>query len=199
MSMREVKVCLLGEAGVGKSSIAHRFVLDSFNEKQETTIGAAFMSKTVRYKAHSVKFQMWDTAGQEKYKGLAPMYYRGASAAIVVYDITNFVTFNVVKEWVRDVRTTCDAEEFILIVVGNKSDIEEKRKIQREVAERYCTSIGAHFFECSALTGINVKEIFEKIADNLPNENPMLLHKKDVVDMTRNMKPHDKKPCCKAQ
>ncbi|KAI6650525.1 Ras-related protein Rab-22A-like [Oopsacas minuta] len=198
MSMREVKVCLLGEAGVGKSSIAHRFVMDSFNEKQESTIGAAFMSKTVKYNTQTVKFQMWDTAGQEKYKGLAPMYYRGASAAIVVYDITSFNTYNVVKDWVRDVRDTCDTEDFILIIVGNKVDVEEKRNVPRETAEKYCVSMGAHLFECSALSGKNVFEIFEKIAENLPSENPMLHHKRDTINIRPPIK-EKKKECCKTQ
>ena len=198
MSMREVKVCLLGEAGVGKSSIAHRFVMDSFNEKQESTIGAAFMSKTVKYNSQTVKFQMWDTAGQEKYKGLAPMYYRGASAAIIVYDTTNFHTFNVVKDWVRDVRDTCDTEDFILIIVGNKVDMEEKRNVPHETADRYCSSLGAHLFECSALSGYNVKEIFERIAENLPNENPMLHHKRETVNFIKPVV-KEKKECCKTQ
>ena len=191
-----MKVCLLGEAGVGKSSIAHRFVMDSFNEKQESTIGAAFMSKTVKYGRGAVKFQMWDTAGQEKYKGLAPMYYRGASAAIVVYDITNFNTYNVVKDWVRDVRDTCDTEDFILVIVGNKVDMEEKRNVPRETAEKYCASIGAHLFECSALSGKNVFDMFQRVAENLPNDNPMLSNKRDTVNVVRPQL-KEKKECCK--
>jgi Ras-related protein Rab-22 len=93
MSMREIKLCLLGDAGVGKSSLVLRFVSDTFNLYSESTIGASFMSKTLIVEEKTFKYQIWDTAGQEKYRGLAPMYYRGAAAAVVVYDVTKAVNF----------------------------------------------------------------------------------------------------------
>jgi Ras-related protein Rab-22 len=89
---REVKVVLLGDTGVGKSSLVLRFVTNNFKPYSESTIGASFMSKMIMVQGKPIKFQIWDTAGQEKYHSLAPMYYRGAAAAIIVYDITRSVS-----------------------------------------------------------------------------------------------------------
>merc|ERR1712065_7596 len=97
----QFKLVLLGESAVGKSSLVLRFVKGQFHEYQESTIGAAFLTQTVCLDDTTVKFEIWDTAGQERYHSLAPMYYRGAQAAIVVYDITNTDTFNRAKAWVK--------------------------------------------------------------------------------------------------
>eukprot|EP00117_Sycon_ciliatum_P016546 scpid50791/ scgid3516/ Ras-related protein Rab-22A; Rab-14 len=88
---REVKLCLLGDTGVGKTCLVLRFVTNTFNENSECTVGASFMTKSMVVDNKTIKFHIWDTAGQERYRGLAPMYYRGAAAAILVYDITNKV------------------------------------------------------------------------------------------------------------
>ncbi|XP_065176192.1 ras-related protein Rab-22A-like isoform X2 [Sycon ciliatum] len=90
---REVKLCLLGDTGVGKTCLVLRFVTNTFNENSECTVGASFMTKSMVVDNKTIKFHIWDTAGQERYRGLAPMYYRGAAAAILVYDITNKVPF----------------------------------------------------------------------------------------------------------
>ena len=92
--VREVKVVLLGDSGVGKSSLVLRFVTNSFKPYSESTIGASFTTKLITLEEKSIKYQIWDTAGQEKYHSLAPMYYRGAAAAIIVYDITRLVSIS---------------------------------------------------------------------------------------------------------
>ena len=102
--MAQFKLVLLGESAVGKSSLVLRFVKGQFHEFQESTIGAAFLTQTVCLDDTTVKFEIWDTAGQERYHSLAPMYYRGAQAAIVVYDITNADTFARAKTWVRELQ-----------------------------------------------------------------------------------------------
>ena len=100
----QFKLVLLGESAVGKSSMALRFVNGRFSEFQENTIGAAYLTKSVVIDDNAVKFEIWDTAGQERYNSLAPMYYRGAQAAIVVYDITNADTFERAKSWVKELQ-----------------------------------------------------------------------------------------------
>lgn len=102
--LAQFKLVLLGESAVGKSSLVLRFVKGQFHEFQESTIGAAFLTQTVCLDDTTVKFEIWDTAGQERYHSLAPMYYRGAQAAIVVYDITNADTFARAKTWVRELQ-----------------------------------------------------------------------------------------------
>ncbi|KXG24103.1 hypothetical protein SORBI_3008G185400 [Sorghum bicolor] len=102
--IRNAKLVLLGDVGAGKSSLVLRFVKGQFVEFQESTIGAAFFSQTLAVNDETVKFEIWDTAGQERYHSLAPMYYRGAAAAIVVYDITNAASFTRAKKWVQELQ-----------------------------------------------------------------------------------------------
>lgn len=165
---REVKVVLLGDTGVGKSSLVLRFITNEFKPYVESTIGASFMSKLVLDADGSpIKFQIWDTAGQEKYHSLAPMYYKGAAAAIVVYDITKHKTYNTLKDWIAELRAQ-GPEDIVLAIAGNKSDLEDDRQVSREEAEEYATSIGATFMETSAKTKSNVDEIFTNISKALP-------------------------------
>jgi Ras-related protein Rab-22 len=123
---REVKVVLLGDTGVGKSSLVLRFVTNNFKPFSESTIGASFMSKMIIVSGKTIKYQIWDTAGQEKYHSLAPMYYRGAAAAIIVYDITRKNTFNTLKNWVQELMTQ-GPKDISIAIAGNKADLEEKR------------------------------------------------------------------------
>ncbi|CAM9271044.1 unnamed protein product [Ectocarpus sp. 6 AP-2014] len=123
---REVKVVLLGDTGVGKSSLVHRFVTNNFKPYSESTIGASFMSKMIMVDGSPMKFQIWDTAGQEKYHSLAPMYYRGAGAAIVVYDITKMHSFRTLKEWINELQAQ-GPQDIAIAVAGNKRDLESQR------------------------------------------------------------------------
>jgi len=115
--LAQFKLVLLGESAVGKSSLVLRFVKGQFHEFQESTIGAAFLTQTVVLDDTTVKFEIWDTAGQERYHSLAPMYYRGAQAAIVVYDITNADTFTRAKSWVGELHR--QARPDIVIALEN--------------------------------------------------------------------------------
>jgi Ras-related protein Rab-5C len=113
------KLVLLGDTAVGKSCLVVRFVRDEFFEFQEPTIGAAFLTQTVALDDATVKFEIWDTAGQERYRSLAPMYYRGAAAAIIVYDITNPDSFAGAKSWVKELQRRGDTNVVIALVSIN--------------------------------------------------------------------------------
>lgn len=142
------KLVLLGDTAVGKSCLVVRFVRDEFFEFQEPTIGgkvnlnrifplgmlfsAAFLTQSVALESATVKFEIWDTAGQERYRSLAPMYYRGAAAAIVVYDITNKESFNGAKSWVKELQRRGDPN-VIIALAGNKADLQNKRKVEYQV------------------------------------------------------------------
>ena len=130
----QFKLVLLGDSAVGKSSLVLRFVRGQFFEYQESTIGAAFLTQTVALNDTTVKFEIWDTAGQERYHSLAPMYYRGAAAAIVVYDITNRDTFQRAKQWVKELQRQGNPN-IVIALAGNKSDLNSKRKVEPEEAE----------------------------------------------------------------
>merc|ERR1711915_900455 len=127
---------LLGESAVGKSSLVLRFVKGQFHEFQESAIGAAFLTQTVCLDDTTVKFEIWDTAGQERYHSLAPMYYRGAQAAIVVYDITKPDTFERAKMWVKELQRQASAN-IVIALTGNKADLANNQAIEYEEANAY--------------------------------------------------------------
>ncbi|XP_065652605.1 ras-related protein Rab-22A [Hydra vulgaris] len=181
--MREIKLCLLGDSGVGKSSLVLRFVTDRFDIQSTATIGASFMSKTITFGENSYKYQIWDTAGQEKYKSLAPMYYRGAAAAIVVYDLTVENTFKSVKTWVRELREL-GPPGLVIAIAGNKSDLKDQREVSFEAGESYASEIGAVFAEVSALTSQNVAYIFQEITKKLPEESSQYVQNFDLKNQT---------------
>lgn len=165
------KLVLLGDAAVGKSCLVVRFVRDEFFEFQEPTIGAAFLTQTVQCDDATVKFEIWDTAGQERYRSLAPMYYRGAAAAIVVYDITDPDSFAGAKSWVKELQRRGDPN-VVIALAGNKADLEQRRKVSQEDADMYAEENGILHLVTSAKDGTNVKSLFVEIAKKLPKSPP---------------------------
>lgn len=170
----QFKLVLLGESAVGKSSIVLRFVKDQFDSYRESTIGAAFLTQTISLdETTTVKFEIWDTAGQERYKSLAPMYYRNANCAVVVYDITQASSLDKAKAWVKELQRQAN-ENIIIALAGNKLDLvteqPDKRAIPAADAEAYAKEAGLLFFETSAKTAENVKELFTAIAKKLPTD-----------------------------
>merc|ERR1712057_27474 len=167
----------LGEAAVGKSSIVLRFVKDEFSLGSESTIGAAFLTAQIDInERQTVKYEIWDTAGQERFHSLAPMYYRGAQAAIVVYDITSPSSFERAKAWVSELQVEGNPD-VVIALAGNKADMEDSRAISEGQGKVYAeklglvfmecsakTKLGLVFMECSAKTGQNVKELFNEVA-----------------------------------
>jgi len=161
------KLVLLGDTAVGKSCLVVRFVRDEFFEFQEPTIGAAFLTQTLALDDATVKFEIWDTAGQERYRSLAPMYYRGAAAAVVVYDITNPDSFAGAKSWVKELQRRGD-QNVVIAMAGNKADLEAHRKITFEEANEYASQHNIIHMETSAKNANNVKALFSEIAKRLP-------------------------------
>ncbi|CAL9736298.1 GTP-binding protein Ypt52p [Monosporozyma servazzii] len=175
--MLQFKLVLLGDSSVGKSSIVHRFVKDTFDQLRESTIGAAFLSQSIKIKDPNsgedvmIKFEIWDTAGQERYKSLAPMYYRNANAALVVYDVTEADSLVKAQSWVNELKQKVGDDNLVIHLVGNKVDLVEeepaKRVVSMEDATTYATEEKLLFKEVSAKTGLNIKDVFQTIGEKL--------------------------------
>ncbi|KAH8850078.1 Ras-related protein Rab-5B [Schistosoma japonicum] len=164
----QFKLVILGESAVGKSSIVIRLCKSQFSEYQEATIGAAFMTHMVVLEdpPTTVKLEIWDTAGQERYHSLAPMYYRGAQAAVVVYDVTNKDSFVRAKSWVNELNKNANTAK-VIALAGNKVDLEAQRVVSHEEAQEYANQNGLLFMETSAKTATNVPELFTAIGNLL--------------------------------
>ncbi|ESL05948.1 hypothetical protein TRSC58_06386 [Trypanosoma rangeli SC58] len=158
-----IKLILVGDSGTGKSSLLHRFVEDDFSEQQAQTIGVEFGSKIVQLAGRKVKLQIWDTAGQERYKSVTRSYYRSAIGCLIVYDITQRSTYESVPQWLNDVRHLA-GKDVVVMLIGNKSDLSDCRKVQHNEASLYALENGLLHFETSAASGEFVSEAFLKVA-----------------------------------
>lgn len=176
------KLVFLGDSSVGKSSIVTRFVENYFQDYKKPTIGATFCTYNITKDNNIIKFEIWDTAGQEIYKSLIPMYYRGSRFAVVVYDVTDHNSYIGAKNWINEVKKNCDPN-CIIILVGNKIDLKDKKLIFNDL-EEFCLSENIINLQVSAKTGENIPDIFKKLADNIPedyiqNEGYILLDNKN--------------------
>lgn len=165
--LKKFKLVLLGEQSVGKSSIITRFMYDSFDNSYQATIGIDFLSKTMYLDDKTVRLQLWDTAGQERFKGLIPSYIRDSTVAVVVYDITNAHSFHKITGWINTVQTVRN-NDVIIMLVGNKTDLNDERQVSVDEGERKAKELNAMFIETSAKSGYNVKQLFNRVASALP-------------------------------
>mmetsp|Transcript_395 Transcript_395/g.423 ORF Transcript_395/g.423 Transcript_395/m.423 type:complete len:207 (-) Transcript_395:34-654(-) len=160
------KLLLIGDSGVGKSSLLLRFADNSYSESFIATIGVDFKIKTVEVENKVVKLQIWDTAGQEKFRTITSSYYRGAHGIIVVYDVTNRESFENVKNWMNEI-TRYASENVNRLLVGNKSDLEGKKAVTYDEGKELADSMGINFIETSAKTSANVEQSFLRMAGEI--------------------------------
>ncbi|KAL6558804.1 Ras-related protein Rab11D [Orobanche minor] len=153
------KVVLIGDSAVGKSQILSRFARDEFSLDSKATIGVEFQTRTLVIQHKSVKAQIWDTAGQERYRAVTSAYYRGSVGAMLVYDITKHQTFDHIPRWLEELRSHAD-KNIVIILVGNKSDLEDQRAVPTEEAKEFAQKEGLFFLETSALEATNVEDAF---------------------------------------
>uniref|UniRef100_A0A7S2E5X6 Uncharacterized protein n=1 Tax=Octactis speculum TaxID=3111310 RepID=A0A7S2E5X6_9STRA len=188
-SSQQLRVChfklvLLGDTAVGKSCLVVRFVRDEFVEFQEPTIGAAFLTQSVSLSDVIVKFEIWDTAGQERYHSLAPMYYRDAMAAIVVYDITNKESFDSAKKWVKELQQR-GSQNVLIALTGNKSDLEDERALSKDEASDWAQANGCMHFETSAKSSTGVKSLFQEVSGSGSTNSVNLFSNESVLLLLR--------------
>ena len=164
------KVMLIGDSGVGKTSIIFRFAENAFSTTFISTIGIDFKMKTLEVKGRRVKLQIWDTAGQERFHTITTSFYRGARGIILVYDITNTKSFDNIINWLRNIEKHAheDVEKMIL---GNKTDVEEKRMVRKGRGEEMAEEHGLPFFETSAKTDMNIAAAFVKMVEQIMDKD----------------------------
>ncbi|XP_075876497.1 ras-related protein Rab-6A isoform X2 [Nelusetta ayraudi] len=181
--LRKFKLVFLGEQSVGKTSLITRFMYDSFDNTYQATIGIDFLSKTMYLEDRTIRLQLWDTAGQERFRSLIPSYIRDSAAAVVVYDITNVNSFQQTTKWIDDVRTE-RGSDVIIMLVGNKTDLADKRQITTEEGEQRAKDMNVLFIETSAKTGYNVKQLFRRVAAALPGmDTTQDKSREDMIDI----------------
>jgi small GTP-binding protein len=172
--MQLVKVVLLGDSGVGKTNIALRFTEDQFMTDSPSTIVVSMKPKelTIPGTSETFKINIWDTAGQEKYRSLTGMYYKDATAAILIYDTTNKQSFEGIKYWISELKNN-NQSEIVIIIAGNKCDLIEKEQVSYEEAKNYAEEMHALFFLTSAKDGTNINNMFLEICAQLRPELPI--------------------------
>ena len=164
VSVTRHKIIFVGDAGVGKTTIISRVMDNPFNEVYEPSIGVDFMSKIIKYRGQNIKLQIWDTAGQEKYKGLIPSYVRNSSIVFLIYDISVKTSFDNIPNWITFIRSI---ENTTLVLCGNKIDL-EKREVTKEEGEALAQKEGIAFYEISAKSGEGIKNMFYNTISDLP-------------------------------
>ena len=202
------KIIIIGDSGSGKSNILSRYLNDDFNLDSKNTIGVELGTKYLKIKGKGAKLQIWDTAGQERYRSITTSYYKGSHGCFIVYDITNEESFENVDKWYSETVKTA-RENVSIILVGNKCDLEDQRKITKEMGEEKAKNLKCPFFETSAKTKINIDEIFQEITNNIYDkigdkgeneaDNIDIVHEdgqnKDV-DINQTNQEEEKKGCC---
>ncbi len=177
------KLVIIGDSGIGKSCLLHRFADDIYTEAYISTIGVDFKIRTLEIDGRTCKMQIWDTAGQERFRTITSSYYRGAHGIVIVYDITNRESFTNLEMWLNEVRNY-SSSQVQLILVGTKTDLADKRQVQYTEALEFAETHGMEYIETSAKTAINVEAAFINLANKLvsthgPSKNQT--PKKEIV------------------
>lgn len=208
MSRIKFKVVLLGEGRVGKTSLLVRYIYGSYSDRQQSTRQASYLEKRLTIGTTSLSLAIWDTAGQEKFHALAPIYYRDSNAALIVYDITDRTSFMKLQSWVSELRKIV-GKDIILCFAANKEDLRTKQQVPRSEAEKYASEIGATHVYTSAKSGKGVEETFLNLAKQLVKKHAGGGHdsvgmrrssrrgqKRMLIEDSFNETEEDKSKCC---
>ncbi|MFX1388509.1 MAG: GTP-binding protein [Promethearchaeota archaeon] len=162
------KVIIIGPGAVGKTSILHRFVENNFSFRYKMTIGADFLSKVIQRNENTIKLQIWDIGGQDRYKFLRQSFFDGANGALIVFDLSRWHTFEELENWLSDLREYA-SEEIPFAIIGNKVDLIDKKDelYERESAEVFAKKENTFYVETSAKTGENVEDVFSNLTNKM--------------------------------
>ena len=193
------KIVFLGNSAVGKTAIINQYMYESTSADHQPTIGIDFFAKTLTREGKTIRLQLWDTAGQEKFNSLIPNYIRDSTIAVFVYDITSRSSFDALEKWYNMVMDMANPN---IVLVGNKCDLEEQREVTTEEGKKYAESKQAKFIETSAIAPTNIQELFEMIsamptgqeeaaAESQEAQKTETTQPKQVVDLTQNQQPQN--------
>ena len=168
--MSRQKIIFTGDSGVGKTSIINSIMGQKFSPEYEPSIGVDFFSKTIRYKGRLIKLQIWDSAGQEKFRSLIPNYIRGSSLIFLIFDVSKKESFQHLNEWIDFIT---NIEKGNIVIVGNKIDLKENMEVTREEAEKFCSEKKYEYFEVSAKEGTNINSLLYTSVASLPIFNAL--------------------------
>jgi Ras-related protein Rab-1A len=193
-----VKVIVLGSSEVGKTCILNRYFNNEFKENSLSTIGIDFQSKFFKFEDRKVKVNYTDTAGQEKFRAISVNYLKGTNGVILVFDITNKESFDLLETWMNELKEN-NKVDISKVLIGNKSDLAEEREVQREEAEKFAESINCKYFEGSAKSGENIKEALDEIAKltyfYVKDNDEIAENRRNSIELT-NIQKEKKKNCC---
>ena len=194
------KLILIGDSCVGKSNILLKYLKNQFNENSKTTVGVEFGTKNIIINNKRIKIQIWDTAGQERYRSITSAYYKGAKGALIVYDITRKNTFDNIDKWITDLKLNGD-KNICIIILGNKSDLIDKREINKNDGIKKAEMYKIAFLETSALNGDNISKAFDELIEQIVinNKNIFQDDNENEIDKGVNLndeKNNNKKKCC---
>ena len=193
------KIILLGDTTVGKTSLIVRFCDSKFNESCVSTIGVDTKTKYIKYNDKKIELEIWDTAGQEKYKSLAKNCYKGADGIILIYDITQKKTFHGIKTWYNDIKDHINISKVAIIIVGNKSDL-PNIEVNKEMSEKFCVQYNLQLIETSCKDNINVEETFKTLIEMMikldSNYKQQLKKRSSKIDENTFNDKRNKKKCC---
>ena len=199
------KIIIIGDSNVGKSNILSRYTKDQFQGNSKATVGVELGTKFVKVEGVGAKLQIWDTAGQERYRSLTSSYYKGCHGCFIVYDITNEASFHSISTWYEQAVKEA-GKDISIILVGNKCDLESERKVSKEQGEEKARSMNASFFETSALSTVNIDDIFNEIVNNIfqrtkgqknddDDDIEIINENEKAINLTPQPTP-EKKGCC---
>lgn len=202
---RTCQILIIGDSSVGKTSILTRYTNGTFKEEYLATVGLDYYSKDEIFNNKTINVKLWDTAGQERYKSLTQSYFKNAEGVIVAYDITNTESFDNLKFWINSIKTNMENKNVFIpvIIIGNKTDMEESREIMIEDAKKFAEENKYKYFETSAKTGEGIdkaiRDLLNQILNQSGNNDEQKEFRKDSVQIKENTEEKSekkKKGCC---
>ena len=199
----KIKLMILGDSSVGKSSILRKYCKNEFLDKYITTIGIDFQIKYLTINNKKIKLQVWDTAGQERYRVVTKNYFNTSDGFIIIYDITNRETFTNINNWIEQI-TTIVGNNVKCVIFGNKNDLNNKRKVETDEGKELAEKFNFKFFETSAKEGNNIEEGFKSITMDILDDISSVKERRNNTSILKtkrgkklnNNKEDNKKSCC---